>query len=122
LNVARGGTLVQHLPEAVGHEDHRVQLGVFGEHEVRLQPGSLAAVVAGGERVVVKSHHHQGIGTLGEGVVATGWSGADDLVEAIELEAHDGFALGVLWHPEEDGESRVIDTLVDAARTEVGTR
>jgi putative glutamine amidotransferase len=118
LNVARGGTLVQHIPDALGHEGHRVRPGVFGDHEVRLEPGSLAARVAGAERLAVKSHHHQGLGELGEGLVPTGWSVGDDLVEAVEL-PNAGFALGVLWHPEEDARSRVIGALVDAA-VEVG--
>ena len=119
LNVARGGTLVQHLPDQVGHERHRARLGSFGEHEARLEPGSLAAGAAGSETLTVKSHHHQGIDRLGEGLVATGWSVPDDVVEAIEITASDAYALGVLWHPEEDGESRVIESLVEAARAGV---
>ena len=62
----------------------------------------------------MKSHHHQGVDELGEGLRATGWSADDELVEAIELPAH-RFALGVLWHPEEDERSRVIAALVDEA-------
>ena len=72
LNVALGGTLDQHLPERLGHERHRHTPGSFGDHEVRLEPGSLAARAAGGERSAVKSHHHQGVEKLGEGLVATG--------------------------------------------------
>jgi putative glutamine amidotransferase len=122
LNVALGGTLVQHLPDLLGSDQHRREPGVFGAHEVRLEPGSLAAKVAGGEKVTVKSHHHQGVAELGRELVATGWSVADDLVEAIELRDDDGFVLGVLWHPEEDGQSRVIDALVTAGRSEVAAR
>ncbi len=115
LNVAAGGTIEQHLPERLGHEGHRHTPGTFGDHEVVLEPGSLAARAAGGERSAVKSHHHQGAGELGEGVQATGWSDDDDrLVEAIELPACD-YALGVLWHPEEDERSRVMQSLVNAA-------
>lgn len=123
LNIALGGTLVQHLPEAVGSDEHRRVPGAFGEHEVRLAPGSLAAAAAGGERLVVKSHHHQGVGELGDGLVPSGWSVSDDLVEAIELPGR-RFALCVLWHPEEDDRSRVIASLVEAARarSEVGLR
>jgi putative glutamine amidotransferase len=62
----------------------------------------------------VKSAHHQGIEELGEGVVASGYAD-DELVEAIELPER-SFAVGVLWHPEEDEGSRVIGSLVDAAR------
>jgi putative glutamine amidotransferase len=111
LNVALGGTLVQHL----GDERHLHTPGAFSDHEVRLEPGSLAARAAGAERLAVKSHHHQGMGRLGEGLRPSGWSVPDDLVEAIELPDPGRFALGVLWHPEEDGRSAVIGTLVEAA-------
>jgi putative glutamine amidotransferase len=113
LNVATGGTLVQHLPDRVGHDGHRHTPGAFSDHEVRLEPGSLAAEVVGAERTDVKSHHHQGLDELGEEVVASGWSD-DGVVEAIELPER-RFALGVLWHPEEDERSRVIGALVEAS-------
>jgi putative glutamine amidotransferase len=121
LNVACGGTLAQHLPEQVGHEDHRHTPGTFGDHEVRLEPGSLAATAAGGERLAVKSHHHQGVDRVGDGLAVTGWATGDEVVEAVELPG-DGFALGVLWHPEEDVRDRVVGALVDAARTGVTAR
>jgi len=120
LNVALGGTLVQHLPDAIGTDEHRHTPGAFGDHEVRLKAGSLAERAVGAERAVVKSHHHQGVGELGGGLVATGWSADDELVEAVELPDR-GYVLGVLWHPEEDKGSRVIESLVEAARLEVGT-
>ncbi|HEX8751927.1 MAG TPA: gamma-glutamyl-gamma-aminobutyrate hydrolase family protein [Solirubrobacterales bacterium] len=116
LNVALGGTLVQHLPDVTGHEGHRAVPGVFGEHDVRLEPGTLAARACGAERVGVRSHHHQGIDRLGEGLRVTGWGVEDDLAEAIELP--DGeFCLGVVWHPEEDVRSEVVGSFVAAART-----
>jgi putative glutamine amidotransferase len=115
LNVARGGGIVQHLPDVVGHDEHRHTPGTFADHEVRLEPGSLAARVVGRDREPVKSHHHQGLDGLGEGVVATGWAVDDDLVEAIELPDR-RFAVGVLWHPEEDEQSRVLRALVEEAR------
>jgi putative glutamine amidotransferase len=121
LNLALGGTLVQHLPDLLGHGDHRHTPGAFADHEVRLEPGSLAAAAAGAERVTVKSHHHQGVDELGEGLAVTGWSVPDELVEAIEVRDHP-FALGVLWHPEEDDRSRIVEALVAAARAEVGAR
>jgi putative glutamine amidotransferase len=114
LNVALGGTLVQHLPDVVGNDAHRLTPGAFAEHEVRLQTGSLAARAMGTERTSVKSHHHQGVDALGDGLVASGWSEPDGIVEAIELPG-DAFALGVLWHPEEDERSRVIGSLVEAS-------
>ena len=115
LNVARGGTLHQHLPELVGHERHRPTPGSFetAEHDVRLAPGSLAARTAGEEVHVTKQHHHQGVDRLGEGFVVTGHSAIDDLPEAIELPDRT-FALGVQWHPEADPASAVIDSFVRA--------
>lgn len=109
LNVACGGTLVQHLPDVL---THRHTPGAFSDHEVRLEEGSLAARAVGSQATAVKSHHHQGIGELGEGLVGVGWAG--DTVEAIEL-PDKPYALGVLWHPEEDEASQVIGSLVEAA-------
>jgi putative glutamine amidotransferase len=120
LNVALGGTLHQHLPDVVGTDLHRHTPGQFSDHEVRLQPGSLAARAVGAERTLVKSHHHQGIAEMGAGLVPTGWSTEDQMIEAFEIPA-ERYVLGVLWHPEEDEASRVIASLVEAARTKVGT-
>jgi putative glutamine amidotransferase len=114
LNVACGGTLVQHLPEQTGSQRHRHTPGGFGDHEVRLDRDTLAARAVGVERTVVKSHHHQGVDELGEDVKVTGWAVEDDVVEAIELPGKP-YALGVLWHPEEDERSRVVGSLVEAA-------
>jgi putative glutamine amidotransferase len=115
LNVACGGTLEQHLPEVLGHDGHAGPPGTYADHEVRLGEGSLAAQAVGGERAAVKSYHHQGVRTLGEGLRATGFSVPDDIIEAIELPDRP-FALGVLWHPEEDERSRVVAALVAVAR------
>ena len=119
LNVALGGTLDQHLPESLGHEDHCHTPGAFSDHEVRLESGSLAARAVGAETTAVKSHHHQGLDELGEGLVAAGWATEDGIVEAIELEGRP-YALGVLWHPEADERSRVVGSLVEAARERSG--
>ena len=115
MNVARGGTLIQHLPDAVGHEDHRLVPGSFGDHDVRLREGSLAERVAGEETHSTKSHHHQGVDEVGEGFEVTGWATVDDLPEAME-DPSKRFALGVQWHPEADDASPVIAALVEAAR------
>ena len=114
LNVACGGTLEQHLPDVVGHANHCHTPGAFGDHDVRLEPGSLAHRAAGGDLVTVKSHHHQGIAEVGEGLSVTGWAVEDEIVETIESPER-RFALGVLWHPEQDMKSRVIATLVKEA-------
>ena len=115
MNVARGGTLIEHLPDAVGHEDHRLTPGAFGDHDVRLKPGSLAARAAGEELHETKSHHHQGVDAVGDGLEVTGWATVDDLPEAIE-DPSKRFALGVQWHPEADERSPLIAALVEAAR------
>ena len=117
LNVIQGGTLNQHL---AGLELHRHTPGVFTDHRVRLEPGSLAERVVGGEHTEVKSAHHQGLEELGEGVIASGYAD-DGVVEAIELPDR-SFAVGVLWHPEEDEQSRVVGALVDEARSRDRTR
>ena len=114
LNVACGGTLDQHIPERLGHEIHRPVPGSWAEHDVRIEPGSLAADAAGADRLTVKSHHHQGVDRVADSLTASAWAADDDSIEAIE--SGDGsFALGVLWHPEEDPEDRVIPALIARA-------
>jgi putative glutamine amidotransferase len=118
INVAFGGTLSQHLPDELGHEEHRRTPGSFedADHDVRLTPGSLAARAAGEELHGTKSHHHQGVATVGDGLEVTGHSVLDDLPEA--LEAPDRrFVLGVQWHPEADECSRIVGALVEEAKT-----
>lgn len=112
LNVAAGGTLEQHLPDRLGHDDHRPVPGQWAEHDVRLEPGSLAARSAGTDHLRVKSHHHQGVDRAGDGIEVTGWSHGDDVIEAIEL-PDCAFALGVLWHPEEDPDDNIVPAFVD---------
>jgi putative glutamine amidotransferase len=117
LNVARGGTLIQDLPTDKGHEDHRRALGTFdgADHEVRLVPDSLGGRVTGEPVHATKSHHHQGVDAIGEGLAVTGWATVDDLPEVIEDPTR-RFALGVQWHPEADPASPLIAALVEAAR------
>jgi putative glutamine amidotransferase len=114
--VALGGTLIQHLPDDLGHGDHRRRLGSFddADHDVRLAPGSLAARACGELVHSTKSHHHQGVDRLGDGLVASGWSVLDELVEAIEAPAA-RWVLGVQWHPEVDRRSGVVAALVEEA-------
>jgi putative glutamine amidotransferase len=114
INVATGGSLEQHLPRRLGHESHRPIPGRWAEHEVRLEPNSLAARAAGAETLTIKSHHHQGIERLGDSLAISGWADDGDTVEALESPDR-GFALGVLWHPEEDPDDRVIPALVRRA-------
>ena len=117
MNVAQGGTLIQDLPTMLGHSHHCRVPGTFdgADHPVHLVAGSQAAKAAGGQRAGTFSHHHQGIGRLGEDLIVTGWADLDELPEAIEVPER-RFALGVQWHPEADETSRVIATLVEEAR------
>ena len=113
LNVERGGTLYQHVPDVVGHEDHRIAPSVFGEVRVVTEPGTLTAAVFGASPTVLCSHH-QSIHVLGGGLVATAHA-ADGVIEAVELPAA-AFVLGVQWHPEESWDQRPFGALVAAAR------
>jgi putative glutamine amidotransferase len=100
LNVARGGTLHQHLPDAVpGAVEHR-QTGdaTATTHTVDVQPGSRVAGVLGATRADVNSFHHQAARDLGTGLLAVAWA-PDGAVEAVEA-ADRGFAVGVQWHVE----------------------
>jgi putative glutamine amidotransferase len=113
LNIARGGDLVQHLPDVVGNERHKHTPGEFADHDVDLKAGTRLRDLLG-DRAPVKSHHHQGYGRLGEGLVEA--ARADDgTVEAIEDPSR-RFALGVLWHPEEGEDFKLFEALVEEAR------
>lgn len=120
VNVACGGTLIQHLPDIVGDDRHLETPGAFSEHEVELEPDSLAARAAGAPRIAVRSHHHQAVAEIGEGLRATGHALPDATVEAIEHTDHD-FTLGVLWHPEADERSKIVAALVRAAKPRVAS-
>ena len=112
MNVVRGGDLVQHLPDVVGHEDHKHTPGVFADHDVDVAPDSrLGALV--GDRAPVKSHHHQGVGQIGDGLAPVAWA-EDGTVEGIEDPAQ-RFAVGVLWHPEEGEDFALFKALVEEA-------
>ena len=114
LNVARGGDLVQHLPDVLGHERHKHTPGQFADHEVALDAESRLAGVLGGARAPVKSHHHQGYGRVGEALRPVAWA-EDGTVEALE-DPDKRFAVGVLWHPEEGEDKAIFEALVEEAR------
>lgn len=107
LNVALGGTLVQHL------DGHAEVVGVFGRHPVKPVPGTLYGGLVP-EEVTVATYHHQAVERLGEGLVPSAYA-ADGTVEAVELPADRGWVLGVQWHPERDEDPRVMRALVEAA-------
>ncbi|MFB9539573.1 MULTISPECIES: gamma-glutamyl-gamma-aminobutyrate hydrolase family protein [Streptomyces] len=107
LNVALGGTLVQHI------EGHAEVVGVFGGHAVKPVPGSLYGGVVP-EETFVPTYHHQAVDRLGKGLVPSAYA-ADGTIEALELPTHPGWVLGVQWHPEMGDDVRVMRALVEAA-------
>lgn len=115
MNVALGGDLIQHVENA---STHLHTPGEFTDHDVTLEPGSLAGRAAGAERISVRSHHHQGLGRLGDGLVVSARS-PDGVIEAVEL-PNRGFALGILWHAEEEKGSRIVSALAQATRAKAG--
>lgn len=119
LNVALGGDLEQHVPDRVGTDVHKETPGVFAEHDVEVLPDTrLGSIV--GERVDVKSHHHQGYGSLGDGLREAARA-PDGTVEALEAPAR-RFTVGVLWHPEEGDDLALFEALVREADAYRATR
>jgi putative glutamine amidotransferase len=109
LNVARGGTLIQHLPA------HRPDPVKYLPHDVRLSGESKLGKLLGAAAQEPASHHQAPArGRLGTGLTVVGWSPVDDVVEAVEVEDQ-RFAVGVHWHPEESGDRRLLEALVAAA-------
>ena len=113
LNVARGGDLVQHLPEELGSETHKEVPGTFSRHGVTVRERTRLADIVGTADEVM-SHHHQGFGRIGSGLVETAWAD-DGTLEALE-DPSLRFAVGVLWHPEAGGDDALFRALVDEAR------
>jgi putative glutamine amidotransferase len=112
LNVARGGTLHQHI------EGHRqAEVATQPTHAVRVAARSCAARILGAHAAQVNSFHHQAADTLGDGLVATAWA-PDGTIEALEDPGHP-FLLGVQWHAEtlldEPGQLALFAALVEAA-------
>ncbi|MFC8518774.1 gamma-glutamyl-gamma-aminobutyrate hydrolase family protein [Streptomyces sp. NPDC057257] len=107
LNVALGGTLVQHI------EGHAEVVGVFGSHPVKPVPGTRYASIVP-EETSVPTYHHQSLDRLGTGLIPSAYA-EDGTVEAVELPSAEGWALGVQWHPEMGEDVRVMRALVQAA-------
>ena len=129
LNVCRGGTLHQHLPDTVGHGRHEGPPNGFGLHHVRISPDSaLAAILPSDPEdgfLDVPTHHHQAVDLLGDGLKAVAWE-EDGTIEAVEagpseLDGLSGFVLGVQWHPEQGSDPRLFTALVRAAGDRAGS-
>jgi putative glutamine amidotransferase len=106
LNVSRGGTLIQDIstqvPGALRHEQG-IPRG-RRSHTITLHEGGLPARLSGGETLLVNSHHHQAVETLGANLRATAES-RDGLIEAVEDVRADRWVIGVQWHPEIEWEA-----------------
>jgi putative glutamine amidotransferase len=123
LNVARGGTLVQHLPDLGGDIAHRQTTAASQpSHGVALAAESRLARIVESERIDVNSFHHQAISRLGTGLEPVAWAD-DGVIEAIEAPA-EAFTLGVQWHAEclteRAEQARLFTSLVDAAEAHAG--
>ncbi|WP_307796610.1 gamma-glutamyl-gamma-aminobutyrate hydrolase family protein [Actinomadura barringtoniae] len=119
LNVALGGSLLQHLPDKVGTTVHSPAPGEYGLHPVRVEPGTRVAAATGVTatgvtEAQVAHYHHQSIDRLGEGMVATAWA-PDGVIEAAELPGRP-FALGVQWHPEVGDDPTLFTSFIGAAQ------
>jgi putative glutamine amidotransferase len=113
LNVARGGTLTQHLPDRLG-SGHMPDTVKMTAHDVQISAASKLGRVLGGA-AQVPAAHHQAINRIGSGLLTVAWT-HDQVVEAVELQGH-RFGLGVQWHPEEGDDQRLFEALVTAAGT-----
>jgi putative glutamine amidotransferase len=113
LNVTRGGTLLQHLPDVVGHQRHSPGRGIYGETKVEIEPDSTLARSLGTTTKVVDCYHHQGIDRLGGNLVVVGRA-HDGVVEAVEDPSLQ-FMIGVQWHPEVHGDAALFGSFVDAS-------
>jgi putative glutamine amidotransferase len=115
LNVTRGGTLHQHLPEVVGHEKYQLGSGAYNQVPVDVGADSTLHELVG-DSVSAEVYHHQAIDKLGDGLRVTART-AEGVIEAVELDGVP-FGIAVQWHPEESQDDlRLFAGLVEAART-----
>jgi len=116
LNVALGGTLVQHVPDRLGSDHHQPAPGAFTHHKVACVEGTRTASIFG-QTPMVACSHHQVIDELASDLVVTAWSieleGRQPVIEAVERPAS-RFCVGVQWHPEETADVRPFAAMLDA--------
>ncbi|SDQ48452.1 gamma-glutamyl-gamma-aminobutyrate hydrolase family protein [Microbacterium sp. cf332] len=120
INVAAGGSLHQHLPDALGTDRYQLGNGVFARNEVTVSSGTLLAELIGTGSLTVSSYHHQGIDRLGEDLVVSARS-REGLPQAIEAPG-DEYLVAVQWHPEQDAADRRLFLGLVAAATEYAAR
>jgi putative glutamine amidotransferase len=116
INVVLGGTLIQHLPDVVGHDGHSPEESRHGSHKVSVAAGSQLARLLGRTEADVPTHHHQAADRLGDGLVATAWAD-DGTIEAVERAEPAAFMVAVQWHPEAGDDPSLFDALIAAAGT-----
>jgi gamma-glutamyl-gamma-aminobutyrate hydrolase PuuD len=114
VNVWRGGTLHQHLPDIGADPDHLGEPGVYGSHRVRVESSSRLGAILGAPVLDVPTHHHQAVDRIGAGLHACGWS-SDGVVEALE-DPDARYLVAVQWHPEMGDDPSLFESLVAAAR------
>jgi gamma-glutamyl-gamma-aminobutyrate hydrolase PuuD len=112
--VARGGTLIQHLPDRLGSESHKPDPVKLTIHDVQISAASKLGRALGAT-AQVPAAHHQAIDRIGSGLLTVAWT-PDQVVEAVELQEHK-FGIGVQWHPEESDDTRIFEALVAATKT-----
>lgn len=116
LNVNRGGTLIQHLPDVIGDDRYLQGGGNFAHMPMTVREGSLLSSIVGAQVENAALYHHQAIDEPGEGLKVVAYS-PDGIVQAIEVEDHP-FGLAVQWHPEQTlDDLRLFEALVEAAKT-----
>lgn len=114
LNVALGGTLVQHLPDVIGSTRYSAGNATFTDNPVLTEPGTRIGRMLG-ESLTVKSYHHQAINHLAPGLTVSA-RGDDGIIQAVDIDAL-SFGVAVQWHPEESPDDlRLFAALVEAAR------
>ena len=112
LNVARGGTLTQHLPDRLGNDSHKPDPVKMTTHDLKIAAASKLSGVLG-ESAQVPASHHQAVNQIGTGLLTVAWT-PDEVVEALEVRGH-RWGLGVQWSPEEGDDARLFEALVAAS-------
>lgn len=117
LAVALGGTLIQHIPDAIegALEHEQPNPRDQSSHDVAISPGTLLHRITGAATMQVNSAHHQAVATAGPHATVNA-TAADGVIEGVE-DARYRFALGLQWHPEfliDPGDRRVFDAFVAA--------